>query len=373
MIIKYMSIIATNPSINVGDTTTIIVSNLSNITFKEDISIISVEPSENNTYSAIVNPILTTIYYISAYTSTQTLVNLNVTVYVNITTTNKTVETNYGESITLNVEGSNSYAWYPNQFLNQYNESSVICTPLENITYKVIGVDSLLTKSNVTINVIVNSGLIFTPSNPTVYEGNLLKLDVTYNGSEYLEYEWKSYLFNNLPPNCVTYKYGDSIKINPYNNISYTVNGYYYDKLITSDKISINVIYKPSNIIDIDILPYNLSKIILNKNKFELKNILINNKILSKKIINFYYTTLQTAYRMEWTNKNGISIKVPWLTVYQINNETNEMILSFKQQWEFFKYINQNKGRVYTNFEFLLNILNEIYLETPQKIYITPL
>ena len=73
---------------------------------------------------------------------------------------------------------------------------------------------------------------------------------------------------------------------------------------------------------------------------------------------------------MEFTVKNGISFKVPWQTVYQIVNESNGMILSFKQQWKFFGYINSNAQ---SNFKFLLNTLNEIYLSKPQKIYITPI
>ena len=91
---------------------------------------------------------------------------------------------------------------------------------------------------------------------------------------------------------------------------------------------------------------------------------------MNKIIKDFYYTTLQTAYRMEYTVKNGISYKVNWLTLYQVMNESNGMILSFEQQWRFFQYVNQNQNG---NFKYLLNIINEIYLEKPQKIYITPL
>jgi hypothetical protein len=75
---------------------------------------------------------------------------------------------------------------------------------------------------------------------------------------------------------------------------------------------------------------------------------------------------------MEWTNKNGISFKVNWYTLYQNLNESNEMILSFYQQWNFFKYINMNQTKnnnTKSNFAFLLNCVNEIYLEHPQKIY----
>jgi hypothetical protein len=127
------------------------------------------------------------------------------------------------------------------------------------------------------------------------------------------------------------------------------------------------------NILDFDILPHRLSTYILERNLIKLREELIKDVVLSQKIINFYYTTLQTAYRMEWTNKNGMPFKIKWLTNYQIYNDAIEMVISFKQQWKFFKYINNNQTRQnYTksNFAFLLNTVNAIYLEHPQQIYL---
>jgi hypothetical protein len=126
------------------------------------------------------------------------------------------------------------------------------------------------------------------------------------------------------------------------------------------------------HIIDIDILPYEYYNLIISRNRKELTKELIKNKVLSQKIIKFYYNTLITAYRMEWTNKNGIQTTVNWTTLYQITNKSNVMILTFEQQWRFFQYINYNQRRndqTLSNFAFLLNIVNSIYLEHPQKIY----
>ena len=378
-----MSILATNTSINVGDTTTIIVSNLDNVIFFENNSIQDVQVTSNGTYTATVNPTTSTIYYVSGYNAIQTLIILNVTVYVKVTTTNPNVTTNFNTPISLSVIGSESYTWNPTTFLNNNNLSTVICTPLENISYVVTGTDKFSTLTRLQITVNVNTGLIFVPNNPTVYDGNLLILNVNYNNidninntnKDSIEYSWKSNLFNYLPPNCVNYLYGNSIRLHPYKNVTYTVNAYDNGTLLTTDKITVTVILKPSNIIDIDILPYKLANLIINRETKELKEIMFKDKILSKKIIDFYYTTLQTAYRMEWTNKNGISYKIPWLTLYQINNEANEMILNFTQQWNFFAYINNNKrgNFIASNFAYLLNIVNEIYLEYVQKIYITPI
>ena len=369
-----MSFIVTNPSIKLGLTSTIIISNLYNVYFLPDSSIINIELTANGTYTALVKPLSSTIYYIFGYNQSNQITNLNATVYVNVTPDQSNITVNYNNSVTLNVSGSNTYLWYPNTYLNTNTGSSVICTPLKDITYTIIGTDKFLTISSTSIKVNVNTGLTFTPSNPTVYDGNLLKVSV--ESETILDYTWESNLFNNLSPYCVTYKYGNSITIHPYNSVFYTVNGYQNGNLITSGTVNINVITKPSNIIDVDILPYKLSNIILNRNTIELKKELVKDKILSKKIINFYYNTLQTAYRMEWTNKNGIPFKINWETIYQIVNESNSMILSFEQQWNFFKYINSNQtinGNTLSNFAYLLNNINEIYLEYPQKIYITPL
>lgn len=369
-----MSLVVTNSSIKLGLTTTLIISDLYNVYFLPDSSIINIELTANGTYTATVKPLISTIYYIFGYNQSNQLTNLNGTVYVNVTPVQSIVTVTYNNSVTLNVSGSNTYLWYPNTYLNTNTGSTVISTPLKDITYTIIGTDKFLTISSTTIKVNVDTGLTFTPSNPTVYDGNLLK--VTVESTNSLNYTWESNMFNNLNPYCVTYKYGDNIKIHPYNSVSYTVNGYQNDNLITSGTININVITKPSNIIDVDILPYKLSNIILNRKTIELKEELIKDKILSKKIIDFYYTTLQTAYRMEWTNKNGIPFKINWETIYQIVNESNSMILSFEQQWNFFKYINSNKtvhGNTLSNFAYLLNNINEIYLEYPQTIYVTPL
>ena len=371
-----MSLSISNQSILVGETTTLLLSDIYNITVEQNSSIISIEKSGINYYTITVKPNISTIYYISGYNSEQVLINLNGTVYVNITALKNEVTINYNQSLELFVIGSVSYTWYPDTFLNKTNSSIVTCTPTENITYKVTGVDSFLTTSSTKINVIVNTGLIFTPKEPNVLDGDLLVINVNYVKNIPINYVWKSSLFTGLTPNCTTYKYGNSIKLHPYQSISYKVEAYHNGMLVTTDSINITVIEKESDIIDFDILPFNIAQIIINRNEKELIKIMTQNKILSKKIINFYYTTLQCAYKMEWTNKNGISFKIPWLTLCQIKNESNGMILSFKQQWKFFQYININQTRdgiTISNFAFLLNVVNKIYLEKPQKIYIVPL
>ena len=384
-----MSITVSNTSIYYGETSTITIVDLINVTINPSNSVIEIVPEGNN-YIATVKPNESTLYYITGYNAFQAIINLSETVYVKTTVSENIVYTDYNYPLELDAYGVSTYSWYPSTYLDQTSGSSVTCTPLQNIRYTIIGLDNFLTTTRNYIEVIINSGLTFTPENPTVYSGNLLNLSVAFTGdsnitnslffdgenvnvsSNSLTYNWKKSLFNGLPSNCVDLKYGDSITLHPYESQEYTVNAYNNGTLLTSGNIKINVLQKPTNIIDIDILPYEYYNLIITRNRKELTIELIKNKILSQKIIKFYYNTLITAYRMEWTDKNGIPTTVNWTTLYQIANKSNVMILTFEQQWRFFQYINYNQRRndqTLSNFAFLLNIVNSIYLEHPQKIY----
>ena len=366
-----MSILITNPSIQYGEESTIIINDLSNITITPRDSIVSILPSSNNII-VTVNPEISTVYYIIGYDEFGNKYNLSGTVYVNITVLNDIQNINYNTSFILIAYGSEKYTWYPSTYLNETFGPTVICTPLKDITYTITGTDNFSSVSTTKINIIVNTNITFTPSEPIVYSGNILNLSVNYNSTiNNLIYRWKSKLFDGLPNNCINYKYGKTIILHPYNNQEYTVNILNNNNIISSDIIKINVIPKPSNIIDIDILPYKLHTLILQRRKKELLRELAIDKILSNKIINFYYNILQTSYRMEWNNKNGIPYKVNWYTLYQNINKSDSMIITFNQQWDFFKYINMNqriKNHVKSNFAFLINCINQIYLEYPQKI-----
>jgi hypothetical protein len=370
-----MSITLSNSSILYGQEAIITVSGLTNVSVTPIDSVLTIEYN-GGLVLITVKPNESTLYFISGYNGAIT-VNLNCTVYVNVIIRTKfnTNIVNYGNNIQIGAFGSNTYKWYPSLYLNTTTGSTVIATPLNNITYTVIATDTFLTESVAKIDIIVNSNLTFTPSNPTVYEANLIEVSVSYsnfsNGDYYI---WRPVQSKYVPSYCDDYREGNTIRINPYNTIDYNVSVYnntYQGTIITSGNITITVLPKPMEVLDIDILPYRLYPLIISRNKKELIKELRKDKILSKRIIDFYYTTLQTAYRMEWTDKNGIPFKMKWLTVYQINNQ-NEMVISFSQQWNFFKYIQLNQSRygmVRSNFAFLLNTLNQMYLEFPQQIY----
>lgn len=371
-----MSVSVVNSSINYGDTSQIIATNYNTISVSPSDSVISIEESGYD-FIITVEPLSTTLYLINGTDTLGNPLNLSGTVYVNVTLLNNEITANYNIPINITAYGSNSYIWYPSTYLSVNNKSTVTCTPLKNITYTILGKDIYGVESTTNLIVNVNTFITFTPEKPTVYDGNILNLDVNYNNpnfpinSNLISYKWTSYLFTGLPLQCINSKNGDAITLHPYQTTSYTVNAYYNNNLISSDVIDIGVIPKPSMIIDVDIIPYKLRDVVFNKNKKELILLLIRYKQLTKKIIDFYYTTLQSAYRMEFTNKTGIPFKVKWTTIYQIKNKSDEMILSFEQQWRFFQYIN---NLLYdSNFKYLLNTVNEVFLEKPQKILVVPL
>jgi hypothetical protein len=375
-----MSVILTNTNINYGNSTSIIVDNIQNINIQPSNFVSNIEITLTGII-ATVNPTFSTIFFINGNDLLGNPLQFNETVYVNVTLEETQLEIVYGESITITAYGSSKYQWLPGNIFSE----SITVSPKKDTIYAVLGTDIFNTVTRTSVNIKVNSNLIFTPEIPTVYEGNLLIVSVNYYGAfDYNEnnqnneitYTWKSNLFINLPDYCSTLLYGDFIKINPTNNIQYHVTVYNQNNIISEGFIEINVIPKPSKIIDNDIIPLSIYSLVIERNRDQLSKELLLNQQLSKKIIFFYYTILQTAYRMEFTNKSGISYRIPWFTYYQKENEINEMILTFEQQWNLFKYINMNQTRAgitISNFAYLLNIVNSLFLEKPQKIYITPL
>jgi hypothetical protein len=422
-----MSVLLGATNILYGETTTITVNDLNNISIQPSEYVLNIETTLTGII-ATVKPINTTIFYIKGLNNLNEEININQTIYVNVVCEQNSIIIDYGSSVQLTANGSSTYKWLPNVNIenNINNIQSIIVSPKKDIIYSVLGTDIFNTVSYYYVNIKVNSNLIFTSTinneiitnneNISILSGNRLILSVEYylktlenpfnlnyqyndiynSNDAYdpndinnrmvnnnitninnIKYTWKLSLFSKLPDNCVHLLYGNSIIIHPYYNKEYEVTAYdSNNKIITKGYVKINVIPKPPNIIDIDIIPLVLYNNVIMRNEKELTKQLIINKKLSKKIINFYYTTLQTSYKMEFTNKNGISVKIPWFTYYQEVNVINEMILTFEQQWKFFKFINNNQkknGKTMSNFAFLINIVNKIYLEYPQKIYVTPL
>lgn len=214
--------------------------------------------------------------------------------------------------------------------------------------------------------------ITFNPLIPVVYQGNVIIINIV-NPDPGLTYEWKPYNRIFLDDSYVQ-NYGTSFRLIPYKTQTFIVNGVESNGIVSAfSEITIKSIEKPSYLLDNDLLPNEYYDIIINRNTKELRKKLIENKILSQKIIRFYYNQILTAYRFQWTNKNGMQYKMPWLTYIQFNNSSNEVVISFKEQWKLFQYIHTNQkrnGYTKSNFAYLINIVNSIYLQQPQQIYL---
>jgi hypothetical protein len=375
--------------INYNDTSTISLYNFKNFQVLSEPNDLSLNIKKiNNNYTLItVKPKTTTRYIIYGLDYNNNIAEFDENIQVNIALNYNNVfyykqiiiNVQYNSINTINLFGAYSYQITPNTFLTTSTQNALNDTitiqPLTSINYKIVGTDYFSNNSTIYISVIVQYDFIFSPAEPTIYEGNKIEISAVQIGSKTstLNYVWIPTTSKYLSPEQAGIKYGQNITLISYKSLEFIVDGFINDELVATNNIKINVIPKPSSVIDVDILPISLYTAIMSRNSKQLKELLIKDPILSKKIINFYYTTLQTAYRLEWTNKNGGNTLINWYSVYQQMNDTSPMILTFYQQWNFFQYIQLHQTRkniTPSNFAFLLNNVNQIYLEHPQQIYI---
>jgi hypothetical protein len=355
----------------------------------------------NNDYSIVtISPITTTQYTIYGQDYNNNIVSYNKIIQVNFaifynnnyyyTNSENPIKINayYNNPIILNLFGAISYSWNPSISLNlskfKFLNDTAVIIPINNLSYTITGTDNYSNTSIISFSINISYNFSFSPPNPTVFEGNKIEVSIVEldndnnqvsldNHSTNINYVWTPTTSKYLPPDQAGIKYGSNITVILYKSIEYIVNAFIGNELVGTNNVRINIIEKPSNVIDTDILPASLYMSIKERNSKELKKLLLKDRILSDKLINFYYTSLQTAYRLEWTNKNGGIVIANWYSIYQQMNETSPMVLTFEQQWKFFKYIqlNQTRNRITpSNFAFLLNNLNQLYLEKPEKVYL---
>jgi hypothetical protein len=162
-----------------------------------------------------------------------------------------------------------------------------------------------------------------------------------------------------LPSLCYPIFMESSINYIFERNIEYEVEG---EDMNTGTKykrtIKIELLEKPMNILDIDLIPIELFEPVLNKNKKAIIEILKNNKTLLNQLIQFYNIQLMSSYKFEFQAKQGRGFKVPWYCRFNVVNDNNLFLLSFQQQYQFLRYLlnNDNRhGRSY--FMFLINIV----------------
>ena len=362
------NVLINNSSIQYGETSIITVSKLTNLTITPSDSVINIQ---TNLASILitVKPTISTLYNITGYDILNNFLYFNETIYVTPIISASSNYTVYGKPVTLTAVGSQTYKWSPATYLNTVYGQSVICTPLKSITYTVQSTDPFnnVNISYITIN--VDSHLVFTPNNPTVYEGNILKIGVQLingpKGQNDITYIWTPTNTVYLEKKCSNCKYGADLVLHPIQSVEYVVSAYENKNvLITSSSVFITTIPKTAQILDLDILPHRLVMPIISRNTKELQRELVKDPKLSKRIINFYYISIQTAYQMEWTDKNGAPLRIPWVSFYMVVNSINTMIISFEQQWRLYQYININTRQGSSNLYFLINTINQLFLES---------
>ncbi len=123
-------------------------------------------------------------------------------------------------------------------------------------------------------------------------------------------------------------------------------------------KIKIELLEKPMNILDIDLIPLELFEAVLNKNKNLIILLLKNNHKLLNQLIQFYNIQLMSSYKFEFQAKQGRGFKVPWYSRYNVVNDNNLFLLSFQQQYQFLRYLLNNDNRFGKSyFMYLINIV----------------
>ncbi len=141
-------------------------------------------------------------------------------------------------------------------------------------------------------------------------------------------------------------------------NIEYEIQGEDDSGNIYKKNIKIELLEKPMNILDIDLIPIVLFEPVLNQNKKVIIDILKKNRTLLNQLIQFYNIQLISSYKFEFQAKQGRGFKVPWYCRFNVVNENNNFLLSFQQQYQFLQYLLKNNNRYGKSyFMYLVNII----------------
>jgi hypothetical protein len=196
---------------------------------------------------------------------------------------------------------------------------------------------------------------IYPSENELVYYGDMIELRAS--GGE--SYQWICTNQNTyLPSVCFPNFNTAIIKLKPLRDLNY--NCIITDSLsnVITIPVTIKVVDKPMEVIDMDILPVYLENEILMRNKKGVIEKLKKNKSLLMKLIQFYNIQLQSSYKYVMQGKQGRGFRVPWITKYQITNEQPYYLLSYHQQYQFLRYLLQNQHPYSkSNFMYLINIV----------------
>ena len=364
-----MSIDIKNNKINLGEKCEVILWNIYNVKIiPNEINMEMYEYNNDEFYKIklILSPKKSTKYIVNGINDNFEEVNLDFIIHIKMNLSTNVLDLKKNDSGFVQINSNKNILYHPNKNIEKVSENLYKIDPLVNTKYTITSIDEFNEITTEELNVNVTNEITFNPENPEVYSGNILTInaELDYQEKSNYEFKWRSTHSIRLPEEFAGIKYGDSITIHPYFSLGYIVEAISNNNVILSTKrIDIIVIPKPVNILDNDIIPEVLYQSVINRNSIKVKELLLTNRQLLYKIISFYYKTITNAYKMEMNNKKGSQIKVPWIAKYNIDNETNDMIVTFEQLWNLYIYINKYKTNymnLISNFAFLLKNLNEL-------------
>lgn len=366
-----MSLQIKNQYVTYGDTSYITIKNLKNIYIQPSDNTNTVDKSsylvKSYEYEIIINPQKSTSYTIFGLNAKNEKVSLPFILYVKIILSPNEATINKGDSIVITAFGSEDYTWTPSTYITQNSNNTITTSPLSTILYTASSTDFFGYSSQASVKINVLDNLLFTPSEPVIYEGDLASIQVSQKDTSLsnISYSWRSKKSFELPLQYANITHSDKLNIHPFFSVSYLVEGKQDNYLLLRGSLSVVVLPKPSNILDKEILPLIFYQEVITRNRETLREKVKKNMRTAFQVVSFYQNVLSYAYKQEFTNRMGANLKVPWRAYYNQKNKTNNFIITFRQQWSLYAYINQNQRKqtvTISNYAFLLNTINNLCL-----------
>jgi len=365
-----MSLQIKNQYLTYGNASYITIKNLKNIYIQPSDNTNTIDKSSyllnSYKYEIVINPQKSTSYTIFGLNAQNEKVSLSFILYVKITLNINEISINKGDSIVIKAYGSEDYTWTPSTYITQ-NNNTITTSPTSSILYTASSTDFFGYSSEASVQINVLDNLLFNPSEPVIYEGDLASIQVSQKDTSYsnISYSWRSKKSFELPLQYANIVHSDELNIHPFFSVSYLVEGKQDNNLLLRSSLSVVVLPKPSNILDREILPLIFYQEVITRNRDALREKIKKNIRTAFQVVAFYQNVLTYAYKQEFTNRMGANLKVPWRAYYNQKNKTNNFIITFRQQWSLYAYINQNQRKqsvTISNYAFLLNTINNLCL-----------
>jgi len=365
-----MSLQIKNQYLTYGNASYITIKNLKNIYIQPSDNTNTIDKSSyllnSYKYEIVINPQKSTSYTIFGLNAQNEKVSLSFILYVKITLNINEISINKGDSIVIKAYGSEDYTWTPSTYITQ-NNNTITTSPISSILYTASSTDFFGYSSEASVQINILDNLLFNPSEPVIYEGDLASIQVSQKDTSYsnISYSWRSKKSFELPLQYANIVHSDELNIHPFFSVSYLVEGKQDNNLLLRSSLSVVVLPKPSNILDREILPLIFYQEVITRNRDALREKIKKNIRIAFQVVAFYQNVLTYAYKQEFTNRMGANLKVPWRAYYNQKNKTNNFIITFRQQWSLYAYINQNQRKqsvTISNYAFLLNTINNLCL-----------